>query len=256
MKSSLISILILSSLNVSAGVQRNVISNETISNTNCKSTDSCTLKNMNLKVTDYIVSSAGKKSYGTSAYISYETESVKHIEDYAIVQFIKGCAYNSKLDENGEVVKIKNVSRKFFGSYHKFIHPEWVIDSIDKDPIYNSSTDNDSRHEYYRWNEDPNSYSDENEHYVLHRYPTHPKVYVSDFPSTSTFSYDSAKNTVLEFKTCVYKTSDIPREVGPEDINFGTALQCLDWKTSSVYNFKTRKYEHDKTVGEACSDLK
>ncbi len=255
MKSSLTLLLVLSSLNVSAGVQRNIVLDKEVTNKNCEANDTCTLKNFSLQVSDYVVTSNREKSYGTNAYISYETEDIKHIEDYGIVQFIKGCVYNESVDKNGKSVKRKGIARKFFGSYHKFIHPEWVIDSIDKDPIYNSSNVSDSRHDYYRWNENPNSYSDEGEHYILRDYPTHPKVYVSDLPSTSFISGDEAKNTNLVFKTCIYKTKDIPRELKPEDINFAKPIQCLEWSTSNVYNFKTKKYEKDVSVEESCGDL-
>lgn len=255
MKSSISLLLVLASLNVSAGVQRKVVKNKTLVNKDCEATDSCTLKSLSLKVSDYIVTRQSEKSYGSNAYIAYETEDVKHLEDYAIVQFIKGCAYNEKLNEDGTTEVHTGVSRKFFGSYSKFIHKEWVIDSIDKDPIYNSSEVSDSRHEYYRWNENPNSYSDNGEHYVLRRYPTHPKLYVSDLPSTSFYSDSVAKNTNLIFKTCVYKTKDIPRELNPTDINFADPLLCMNWESKNVYNFKTKKYEKNRSVEETCNEL-
>lgn len=255
MKTPISLIFALASLNLFAGVQSTLVLDKVITHKDCEMSDSCSLKEFNVQVSDYVVTSAGEKSYGTNAYISYETDSIDTIEDYAIVQFIRGCVYNEIENENGALEKRKGIARKFFGSYQKFIHPEWVIDSIDEDPIYNSSEVRESRHDYYRWNEDPQSYGDDNEHYVLQKYPTHPKVYVSDLPSSSFFSHDSAKNTNLEFQTCIYKTSEIPRKLEPSDVNFAEPLHCIEWKTSNVYNFKEKKYVQDRSIEESCSDL-
>ncbi len=255
MKNSLSLMLILMSVNISAGVQRSIVLDREVSNTDCQRNNSCSLKKFSVQISDYVVTRNKEQNFGTNAYISYETESVKHLEDYAVVQFIKGCVYNESIDKNGKRVKRRGISRKFFDSYAPFIHSDWEIDSIDKDPIYNSSTVNDSRHEYYRWNENPNSFSENNEHYLLREYPTYPKLYVSDLPSTSFRVDNEAKNTNLAFKTCIYKTAEIPRELGPTDIKFAEPLHCIEWKTSYVYNFETKKFDRDKSIEESCDDL-
>lgn len=255
MKSTLPIALFFIIFGANAGVERDIILDKTIKNTDCKKNDSCTLKEFTLQITDYIVTSQSQKSYGTKAIFAYETKDIKDIEDYAVVQFIRGCVYNEDMDENGKLHKRKGITRKFFGSYHKFIHPEWVIDSIDKDPIYNSSDVTSSRHDYYRWNENPDSYSDVGEEYLLREQPSYPKVYVSDLPSTSFYSHSSAKNTNLEFKVCIYKTKDIPLELGPKDINFAEPIQCMNWKTSNVYNFKKGIFETDVSISKSCDDL-
>ncbi|MGI4993543.1 hypothetical protein ACRXCV_12975 [Halobacteriovorax sp. GFR7] len=255
MKKSLAILLILQSFNISAGVRRDIVFEHKINNSDCKKNDSCTLKNFHLQVTDYIVSRGKEKSYGTKAIISYQTDQVKHLEDYAVVQFIRGCVYNEMIDKNGKITKYSGTSRQFFGSVEKFNHPNWVIDSIDKDPIYNSSAVTSSRHDYYRWNTNPNSYGENGEDYLIRKYPTFPKVYVSDLPSTSFYSHGSAKSTNLEFNVCIYKTSDIPRETTPDDLDFAKPIHCMKWKTSNVFNFKTMKYEKNVPIEKSCSDL-
>src|SRR5512147_1811320 len=75
-------------------------------NTDCRATDSCDLKRFTLtKVTNEIWFSddADHPTYSNSVIMEYETDSVAALEKYAIVQFKKGCVFNSYQSQGGQI---------------------------------------------------------------------------------------------------------------------------------------------------------
>jgi hypothetical protein len=217
----------------------------------------CTKKNCSLKefkVQHYRVRSnfKGSYSYSTSATMSFQTHKIDQLEDYAIVQFIKGCQYNSFV-ENGVVKKLLGISREYFDNYRKFKHSKWMIDSIDKDPMYNNMQP-EHRHGAYRWNNTPGRYTEEGEHYLLHARALHPEIYVSDLPGMAFASpeFNEAKNISLKIKSCLYKTEDLPLEVQPDEINFAKPISCFDWQSSHIYNHQKGKYESNNRIDSFC----
>ena len=196
-------------------------------------------------------------SIGTRMYAEYKTKNISQLEDYSIVQYIKGCYFDSKLID-GKITNSFGSARKFFGELITFRHKEWVIDSVDTDPIYNS-TEN-SRHGAYRWNEADEGFSDLTEHYFSLTYPDKPRLYVRDLPSAAaTYNptpiqpYMSVKNASLKFKTCLFKTSDVPRTVSSPKANLiPKAIKCYEWDNSFIYNFDKKKYESPKEIDSIC----
>ena len=142
-------------------------------------------------------------------------------------------------------------SREFFDSIIKFKHTDWVIDSVDLDPVYNSHPD--LRHASYRWNTKPGSFDKSTEKVYYNERPSTPNLYVSDLPGTAFYSQDGeAKNLSLEFVTCIYKTVDIPLVATPADINFSTPIACHTWKSSFIYNHEAAKFEVKNDVDAFC----
>ena len=117
------------------------IIDKTWKNSDCKKTGTCSLKSFSVLVEDYIVKfSPDDTSYGTTMVARYRTDRVSSLEDYVIVNFIRGCIFESYL-KNGEIIKGISTSRDFFGGSVRFRHPEWVIDSVDEDPVYWSASE-------------------------------------------------------------------------------------------------------------------
>ena len=226
----------------------------------CHNEESCNLKSLSILVEDYTTRIKGKDSLGTRAYLSYETKKVDQLTDFAIVQYIKGCVFHSELDDNGNILKTDGISRQFFDGYKTFKHRDWEIDSIDKDPIYNSYSDPKRRHVYYRWSKKRGNFkNDDQQVYFFKGMPPHPELYVTDRPaqaftdnSLNELSKMSARNVSLKFKTCIYKTNDIPLETTPEDIDFARPISCLDWDSSFIYNHKLKKYESKDQIDPYC----
>ena len=67
-------------------------------NPDCRSTDTCDLKRFTLTTSVYEVwfsDDPNYPTYGNGVIMEYETDSVDALEKYAIVQFIKGCVFDS-----------------------------------------------------------------------------------------------------------------------------------------------------------------
>lgn len=251
--------LILLSLNTSfAGREATVLSRsiKSFENTDCKRSDSCTLDKFELNIKNYKIKVAADWFYGTKTMMSYNTKSIDDLEEYAIVQFMRGC-YFSADKVNGNKVKNFEFSKKSFDAYVVNRTLEWGIDSIDKDPIYNSPTDGDlskRRHHHYQWNEIKDSFSKKTRHQFGTSRPQRARLYVKDVPSASMkdSKSDYTWNSSYEFKTCIYKTKDIPETTTVDDLNFAKPIHCFDWESSFIYNYKKMKMEKIPATIKSC----
>ena len=100
-------------------------------------------------------------------------------EDYIIVQWLKG--YSKNADGTPRTVTM-------YGSVVNFDFADWQIDSVDADPAYWSNSSG-------RWNYDvdgPNKFS------------------ATDDPGPVKASQGVGREAKVEFKTAVYKASDVP----------------------------------------------
>ena len=66
-------------------------------NVSCKKTKTCDLGKIEYLVEDYKVAIGGSYNYGTRMFTVYETKSLKSLEKFAFVQFVKGCIFSSRL---------------------------------------------------------------------------------------------------------------------------------------------------------------
>lgn len=190
-------------------------------------------------------------SFGTTMYAEYTTKEVDQLDQYAVVQYIKGCIFDSKVLADGTLQKTNFVSRQFFGDVVRFMHKDWVIDSFDVDPIYNSTKKH--RHGAYRWNEVQGSYAKATEQWYVNQEPDNPTLYVKDMPSGAFTSGDSAKNVSLQFEVCLIKTKDIPAVGTPSLELRDKAIKCFDWDSSFIYNHQKQTYESKPTIDPFCS---
>lgn len=199
----------------------------------------------------------GDVSWGTRMFAKYETKKVGELEEYGVVQFLRGCQYNTYVDQ-GKIVTVDNILRHSFNKLVVFKHPEWVIDSVDLDPLYNNTPENESwgtRHGFYRWNRKGN-YDEDGEVLFRNEKPPqnikNPNLYVIVHPGTSFIEAGWAKNISMEFKTCLYKTKDIPVKTLESDIHFAKAIHCFDWSTSFIYDHATGGTHRPKGLVPHC----
>lgn len=215
-------------------------------NSDCRPTASCDLKRFTLTTSVYEVWFSDDPiypTYGNSVVMEYQTDSVAALERYAIVQFKKGCVFYSSKTNGGKITRKINDTVPSFGENVPFCFPEWVIDSQDTDPAYNSDPKG-GRFSLLRWNR-PGSYDERTQKFYGIQKPRRPVVYMADHPSGAFVSEIGMKNVALEFNTCIYKASEVPEETRREDINFATPLTCFGWQNVYVYDFDRGKFQTD-----------
>ncbi len=224
----------------------------------CIRRGTCDLKLLLFVATDYRIGLSPKpedQHYGTSLYATYETSSFVNLEEYAFVNFIRGCVYASYLDpETGDTRIRYDVAVRSFGEYVEFRFPDWIIDSVDTDPVY-WSNDDQPRHYLYQWQQNifPVPNRQMNLYGEAEQKPPKPRLFVTDYPSQAFMRLDGgAQNVSLELRTCLYRSSDIPRTARRDTTDFGPPIACFDWRSSYVYNHALKKFESPKEIAAAC----
>lgn len=213
-------------------------------NPDCRSTDTCDLKRFTLTTSVYEIwfsDDPNHPTYGNGAIMEYETDSVAALEKYAIVQFVKGCVFDSSKNGDGKINRNISYTVPSFGEDIPFCFPEWVIDSQDNDPAYNSDPEY-GRFYLLRWNK-RGSYEYQNHKYYGAEKPTIPVVYMADYPAGAFITGIGVKNAALEFRTCMYRASEVPTETRRDNINFAKPLTCFDWQNVYVYDFDKGRFE-------------
>jgi hypothetical protein len=213
-------------------------------NPDCRATDTCDLKRFTLTTSVYEIwfsDDPNYPTYGNGVIMEYETGSVEAIEKYAIVQFVKGCVFDSSKNAQGQIIRRLSYTVPTFGEDIPFCFPQWVIDSQDTDPVYNSDAEY-GRHYLLRWNK-PGSYEYPNHKYYGAEKPKRPVVYMADYPAGAFITSSGVKNAALQFNTCIYKAGDVPAEARREDIHFAKPITCFEWQSVYVYDFEKATFE-------------
>ncbi len=215
-------------------------------NPDCRSTDTCDLKRFMLTTSVYEVwfsDDPDYPTYGNGVTMEYETDSVDALEKYAVVQFTKGCVFYSSKNNEGKINTNLGDTAPSFGENIPFCFPHWVIDSQDTDPAYNSDPEY-GRFYLLRWNK-PGSYDHRTEKFYGAEKPKTPVVYMADYPAGAFVSEIGVKNVALEFKTCIYKASDVPAQTRRDNIAFAKPITCFGWQNVYVYDFETGRFQTD-----------
>jgi hypothetical protein len=210
----------------------------------CRSTDTCNLKRFTLTMSIYEVwfsDDPNYPTYGNGVIMEYETDSVDALEKYAIVQFKKGCVFDSSKNREGKINRNVSYVVPSFGENIPFCFREWVIDSQDTDPAYNSDPEY-GRFYLLRWNK-PGSYDNRTQKYYGAEKPRVPVVYMADYPAGAFITGSGVKNVTLEFNTCIYKASDVPAETRRDNIDFAKPITCFEWQNVYVYDFDKGKFQ-------------
>ena len=215
-------------------------------NPDCRATDSCDLKRFALtKAVNEIWFSDDRDhpTYSNSVIMEYETDSVAALEKYAIVQFKKGCVFDSYVSRHGQIRRNITDTVASFGEQIPFCFQRWVIDSQDSDPAYNSDPDY-GRFYLLRWNK-PGSYDNRTQRYYGREKPKKPIVYMADYPAGAFIMRSSVRNVALEFNTCIYKASEVPTQTRRNNLRFGTPISCFEWQNVYVYDFAKASFQTD-----------
>ena len=212
----------------------------------CRATESCDLKRFTLTTVVYEVWFSDdpiRPTYGTGVIMEYETKTVKALERYAIVQFKKGCVFHTAKTGAGKIDRQVTDVVPSFGERIPFCFRDWVIDSQDTDPAYNSDPEY-GRYYLLRWNK-PGSYDRHTQKFYGRQKPRKPVLYMTDYPAGAFVTGTGVKNVALEFKTCIFKAKDVPLETHRLDINFAQPIACFDWQNVYVYDFDKAAFQTD-----------
>lgn len=230
----------------------------------CKATKSCSLLRFEIQSEDkeVILSEYREVHWVSKMRAFYQTDTVDHLEDYAIVQFVRGCRFDSRIEDGKLIKRLSHGMIQSFGKYVDYFFPDWTIDSVDSDPIYHSDDRVKDRHYLYRWNTVPGSFENSSQKFYGVEKPVRPILYVKDLISSAFVNqrdlfYKTASNNSIQFRTCIYRTAEIPKQVAnPTDVNFAKPIYCFEWASSLVYNHSKQKFESPAVLDAFCSAKK
>ena len=220
---------------------------QTFLNIDCAKSGTCDLKRFTIISIAYEVwfmDDPIYPTYGNGTIIEYETESLVSLEKYAVVQFMRGGLFYTAKKADGTINKFMGDVVLSFGEKVPFFFPEWVIDSQDADPVYNSDPDY-GRFYLLRWNEPYGLYDNRTRKFYGQEKPNFPTVYLTDYLSGAFVTGIGVKNAAMEFKTCISKTDAVPVKTVREDINFAKGVICFEWQNINVYDHATGKFLTD-----------
>lgn len=250
---------------------KKTIQNLRFQNEYCHQNKTCNLKSFSLST----YNSLDSKQIGVfkNSYMEgyYEVKDPKYVQDFAVVQYIKGCIFEEYWHDN-ENVRLRNdgVIRDFFGKKVIFNHPNYVIDSFDDDPIYASFSEGNHRHGLYsiKLNDSKSIIFDDSKfHKSLINIANNnkKKIYFSDMPTGSSYTETMilegtnkgkiskyTRNASMVFTTCIFKTSDIPRNLSPQNTDTSKAIKCFNWSNSHIYNSNKKLFYTNNNVHSKC----
>ena len=185
----------------------------------------------------------GHTSFGKSSFIGYKAQNIDDLENYIVVQFIRGCQYSS--DKNSSWI---SRHRRSFGKLMPYQYMELSIDSVDTDPAFKS--DQTPRHGLYRWN-NKGIFSHDGL-YVRDHTPESNFLYYRHSPGTAFLSSGVAQNISLEYKSCLLKSKDVPLHIVDVSDLLADALHCFDWSYSRIYDFKDSSFKDKSSISPFC----
>jgi hypothetical protein len=226
---------------------------------NCAKNDTCDLKRVIFRKEEYVTPPSDPMDidiHGTRILLGYKTANVSALLDYVVVQFTRGCMWFShqSADPNDQ----KNVTefgivREQLGEKMQHVFPVFSVDSVDSDPVYGSGEHD--RHYYVQWAKSVPEWIPARQGKLIgEELPTFPFGYITDMPGPAFYSQrlSYATNMSLEYKTCVFKTKDVPVKTNGSDVSTEKAIVCFDWESKFAFNHITQRFEHHKGIHPEC----
>jgi hypothetical protein len=225
---------------------------ETFVNSDCESNQSCDLKKVTFRLR--VKQNQKDASPETEMVLNYQTDTVAHLEEFGVAQFIRGCQFTSELDQ-GEVKRYQNIQYDRDRTRVRYVFPSWQIDGHMQDPLGWDAAEvgSGSRINSYL-DRDPDLDTRSGPLRYGAKKPSVPILWVQDYPGVGKFSsvLSASRNVSLQFKTCIYRASDVPREVAYDQVDFAEPLHCFEWSDSSIYNFESKQFDSPKNIDPYC----
>lgn len=242
------------------------ISKRTVSmpaQSDCKASDTCDLKSVKFVERKLKVLLPNERpifaTYMTDTRFILQTTTAKEIPRYAVVQYLRGCMFESALLPDGSEVRDFTYVHKQFGAYSLVRHDDWVVDSSHADPLA-TSFEGFGRFDLFKWNKDPANLDADNATWYFDSRPTHGTVFKSELLGTTGLIEGTlnptARNSSLELETCIFKISDVPKTSDAQGtgIDKTKALWCAPWDHNFTYDFASRTVAQGRSIHPFCSE--
>lgn len=227
----------------------------------CEQNDTCDLSRVIFRKEEYIIPATPSVAndetiQSTRMLVGMVTKSVPALTRYLFVQFTMGCMWFSSLDENLQLDTEFGVLRDYLGIlFIQHVFPRWVVDTNDTDPAYATHPSEVNRH-YFLQSADaiPTWIPDRQGKLYGEELPTIPFGYVTDTPGPAYYSpeHKTAVNMSLEFKTCLFKTIDVPLITNGVDVDINNAVVCFNWDSKAVFSHRDLVFKSPKGVHNEC----
>jgi hypothetical protein len=242
----------------------------------------CSLKTVTLGTQVYS-SEEGSLTKGslyraTSMAASFETTSPECLREYGLVQWVRGCVYSEAFDQPHHEVSFGGWSTRDHRGVKSvdFYHPEWVIDTLESDPMYGTSPesthlgDPNDRHRFYLAAPSGQNFTVSDYFQNLWKpinlfrlvSPRLTQIGVRDFPTGGTVQFHPVGDALgkillgtqvaLQFRLCIYPITKIPIVGDPE----GEPLHCFSWSSQHLLDWERRDWKTDAVeVGAHCKNI-
>ena len=211
----------------------------------CVKNDTCDLKKVIFRKEDYMIPPALSVSddntvQSTRMFAGFVTNEIANLTRYSFVQFTRGCMWYSYINENKVIDTEFGVLRNFLDTERlQHVFPQWVVDSDDADPVYGADSISGNRHYFLQSSKSiPTWIPAQKGSLYGEEKPTIPFFYVTDATGPANYSpaQKLAVNMSLEFKTCLFKTSDVPFVTNGTDVDIEKSIVCFRWESKFVFD--------------------
>ncbi len=230
--------------------------------TDCRTRGICDLKSVKLVERKIKVLLADERAdfatYMTDMKFVVDVKKAANITKFGVVQFLKGCMFESELLQDGTERRDFSYVHKHFGSYKLIKHDDFVIDTSHADPLA-TSFETYGRFDLYKWNKDPANLDAENATWYFDAKPPHGTVFKADLVGTTGLiegtQNPNARNSSLELETCIFKISDLPvtTDETSKGVDKSKAVWCAAWDHKFRYDFAKMNVVQDKTIDPFCA---
>ncbi len=197
-------------------------------------------------------------SYMTDFRFVIEVDKPANIPNYGVIQFMKGCMFESEILPNGTEEKRFAYIHKHFGQWSLIHYNDWVIETSHADPLA-SSFEGYGRFDLYKWNSNPTDLDADNATWYFDAKPSHGTVFKADLVANTGliegYANPSARNSSLEMETCIFKIADIPAtsDITGVGVDKSKAIWCASWDHKYAYDFALGKVVPEKTINPFCA---
>lgn len=200
-------------------------------------------------------------NFGTTVFYEYRTTAPEQLQDYVVVNFIRGCMFRSEEMPDGTIDYSHIFARDLLGRLAVFQHPEWHVDSIDTDPMYKNEVaetlaqdPQTTRHDRWEWTQDAASFDQDQATPYGMKKPLMGRLFASDRPGTA-FRMSSAesKNVSLQFKACIYSAKQVPSAIAEANrTDFGPPIACHEWSHNKIFDHQKKVFESPSEISPIC----
>jgi hypothetical protein len=228
----------------------------------CHAREVCDLKSVKLVERKIKVLLADERadfaSYMTDFRFVVEVSKPSDIPNYGVIQFMKGCMFESEVLSDGTEAKNFSYVHKHFGEWSLVRYDDWTIDASHADPLA-TSFEKYGRFDLYKWNTDATNLDADNATWYFDAKPKHATVFKAELIANTGLiegaATPSARNSSLDLETCIFKISDVPvtSDSTGRGVDKSKAIWCATWDHKFHYDFALGKVVQAKTIHPFCA---